>query len=598
VLGDQPYSEKDDPFGFADLAEELRTLILASRKSTPFTIGIEASWGRGKSSLMAQLHDALSEREQADGVEIRPVSFNAWTAENEDVLEGLVKSVLEAMDKNALRRALRNKRLVSAVKIPLLLVAGYLRVGGLVDEAWRALSVDARTRNQVNELVSSAMKEWFEKARETTGELGPNRLLVVFIDDLDRCSPENVLKIFEGLKLYLDAPGFVFVIGYDEGVIAEAVADQKQYSQRATGRDYIEKIVQIVFRIPQPTDDEVDALLGHFLNESHTTDLFDDAGRKLVVDRNGRNPRRIKRFINRFILDYRLDDASRDLNAELLIKLLIFETYFSDFARLFAVAGDKNPIQEFLDFFRAREKLRLGAEEDPLVTGVFEYYGIAQSANNQEALQQLEQEAPEVFARLARDEDFLSLADSLTDPADQELIVDKVQRRRERETSVPTSETTPAGGVSAPITTSAPMTPRALQGRRILWIDDHPPNNARLVDLLRVGGAQVELAESGDAAVEILPSFTPDLILSDVSRGGEPNAGFDDMRRFQSSGIYNGPVIFYSSRISGAMRSHAVELNAPIVGDEPELLRLIGEMLADRPFPVESRAVSPERVPA
>src|SRR5262249_35112811 len=149
----------------------------------------------------------------------------------------------------------------------------------------------AHTRNQVNDIVRDAMKDWLEKTRQKTGKPSSDRLLVVFIDDLDRCSPESVLKVFEGLKLYLDAPGFVFVIGYDEGVISDAVADQKQYSATSTGRNYIEKIVQIVFRIPYPNDDEVENLLTTFLNESETAELFDDAGRRLLIERNGRNPR-------------------------------------------------------------------------------------------------------------------------------------------------------------------------------------------------------------------------------------------------------------------------------------------------------------------
>jgi CheY-like chemotaxis protein len=580
VLGDQPYSGEDDPFGFAGLARDLKTLILASRASTPFTIGIEASWGRGKSSLMAQLHQLLENTsEETDGVEIRPVSFNAWTAEGQDVLEGLVKSVLAAMDKNALRRALRNERLVSAVKVPILLLAGFLRVGGLVDEAWSRLSVDARTRNQVNALVTKAMEDWFESARNTTS-LGPDRLLVVFIDDLDRCSPANVLKIFEGLKLYLDAPGFVFVLGYDEGVVGEAVAEQKQYSTRATGRDYIEKIVQIVFRIPQPTDEEVSDLLSQFLAESQTTELFDDAGRKLVIDRNGRNPRRIKRFVNRFILDYQLDEASQDLNAELLIKLLIFETYFPDFARLFAVTGEKNPLQEFLDFAAAREQLRRGDSSDAaFLDDLFRSYGITRNPDPQAALERLEQEAPEVFPRLARDDDFLSLAQSLAQPADQALILAKVQRRRERDTSVPTAEEVPTKGAPSGGLTGGGAAP-IVAGRRILWVDDTPANNAKVVDLLRAQGAQIEVVENGDNAAALLRSFRPDVLVSDIGRGSDPNAGFDDLTRFREAGLYSGPVVFFTSRISTSRRNRAVELGASIAGNESELLQAIGDQLA------------------
>ncbi len=254
VLGDQPFTAERDPCGFDELAAELKKLIVSSRPSTPFTIGIEASWGRGKSSLMGQLRRQLQEG-ATDGIDMREVSFNAWTAEGADVLEGLIKSVLEGMDPSALRRALRNKRLIGALKIPLLLVAGWLRVGALVNEAWEQMSVDGRTRNQINVVVRDAMDEWLKQERAKVPGAGGDRLLVVFIDDLDRCSPANVLRVFEGVKLYLDAPGFVFVIGYDEGIVGEAVADQKQYTRRATGRDYVEKIVQIVFRIPQPTDD-------------------------------------------------------------------------------------------------------------------------------------------------------------------------------------------------------------------------------------------------------------------------------------------------------------------------------------------------------
>ena len=119
-------------------------------------------------------------------------------------------------------------------------------------------------RNQVNGVITRAMKDWFAHV----GGRGAGPLDRRLHRRSRQIYPENVLKVFEGLKLYLDAPGFVFVIGYDEGVITEAVASEKQYTQRATGRDYIEKIVQMIFRIPQPTDEEIGALLTHFMTDS------------------------------------------------------------------------------------------------------------------------------------------------------------------------------------------------------------------------------------------------------------------------------------------------------------------------------------------
>ena len=595
VLGDQPFTAERDPCGFDELAAELKKLIVSSRPSTPFTIGIEASWGRGKSSLMGQLRRQLQEG-ATDGIDMREVSFNAWTAEGADVLEGLIKSVLEGMDPSALRRALRNKRLIGALKIPLLLVAGWLRVGALVNEAWEQMSVDGRTRNQINVVVRDAMDEWLKQERAKVPGAGGDRLLVVFIDDLDRCSPANVLRVFEGVKLYLDAPGFVFVIGYDEGIVGEAVADQKQYTRRATGRDYVEKIVQIVFRIPQPTDDEIDGLLAHYLNDSGTADLFDGAGRRLVIERNARNPRRIKRFVNRFILDYQLDEASQDLKAELLIKLLILETYFPDFSRLFAFTSEdaKNPIQEFLDFASARDALRRagGGAPGPAVKDVFDFYELAPPQTADTALEMLQREVPEPFVALAQDDDFLSLIGTLQDRDEQAEILAKVQRRKQQQSADRVVE--PAvKGAPAGHETMYQWIPGA-SGRRVLWVDDHPENNARLAELLRTSGADVQQVTDGEAAFELIKSLTPDLLLSDIGRSGNPEAGFEDLARFRSEGDYAGPVVFYSARVSQSKRARASELGAAIATSERELLDAIAAILpAPTPAPEQAQVKVP-----
>ncbi|MBJ7332740.1 MAG: hypothetical protein JHC95_22790, partial [Solirubrobacteraceae bacterium] len=349
LLGDQPYVGAHDPFGFDEVAVELEQLILRSRKSTPFTLGIEAPWGTGKSSLMGQLQRRLDARRDPAGPMVKTVSFNAWVAEGTDVLEGLVKSVLDAMDPSVLRRALRNERLMSVLGFAWRLVAAWLRLGSLADAAWDKLSVDAKTRNQINELVSKAMRDWAERAAKENGGPSAQRMLVVFIDDLDRCSPENVMKIFEAMKLYLSAPGLVFVIGYDDTIVSEAVLARKEYAKQVTGREYVEKVIQIVFRIPRPSGDQTQALVRTLVAQSGTAELLGETECTLLIDRNGRNPRRMKRFLNRFILDYRLDDASGTVRPELLIKLLILESYFPDFTRMME-RSDSDAVAEFLDY--------------------------------------------------------------------------------------------------------------------------------------------------------------------------------------------------------------------------------------------------------
>ncbi len=47
--------------------------------------------------------------------------------------------------------------------------------------------------------------------------------LVVFVDDLDRCLPEKAVEVLEAIKLFVDAPGCVFVLGLDQAVIARGI---------------------------------------------------------------------------------------------------------------------------------------------------------------------------------------------------------------------------------------------------------------------------------------------------------------------------------------------------------------------------------------
>ncbi len=98
--------------------------------------------------------------------------------------------------------------------------------------------------------------------------------LVVFIDDLDRCAPPKPVEIIEAINHLVDAKHCVFIIGMDEHMIARSI--EVKYAQladtaqdpggRTLGTYFLEKIVQLQFRIPPPEEARmrhyVDQLLG------------------------------------------------------------------------------------------------------------------------------------------------------------------------------------------------------------------------------------------------------------------------------------------------------------------------------------------------
>ena len=125
--------------------------------STPFAVGIQGSWGCGKSTLMERLR--ASSRKAPTGVEVRTVSYNAWTAEGEDVLAGARQvGAARARPEHPAAGAPQQEADELGPARESAFVAGFFRLGGVVDEAWKRLSVDASTRNQLNDLVREAME--------------------------------------------------------------------------------------------------------------------------------------------------------------------------------------------------------------------------------------------------------------------------------------------------------------------------------------------------------------------------------------------------------------------------------------------------------
>ena len=88
-----------------------------------------------------------------------------------------------------------------------------------------------------------------------------------------------------------------------------------------------------------------------------------------------------------------------------------------------------------------------------------------------------------------------------------------------------------------------------LRRSTILWVDDVPANNTDLVDAFRLLGYQVTLARSTDEAMAELASTTSpfDLVISDMVRERDPDAGLTLAKVMRESGFSMPMIIFAAS---------------------------------------------------
>jgi hypothetical protein len=331
LLDDNPTTE--DKLSFAPTADAIaETIKNASRR--PLTVGVFGGWGTGKTSLM-QMTEARLKREG-----IKTVWFNAWKYSGKEVIwNALIQTVLLAMKNDpdvikASRREAFKQRVVAvsqelakyAAKVGTRLIPGGIIREEDVDKLWAAIGSSVE-EGGLFEFINRFESE-FERL---VNEYVDGSYLVIFIDDLDRCLPDNAIEVMEALKLYLDRSNCVFVIGVEPSIIKAAITKRYGANSNLSASNYLEKIVQIPIAVPRVRTQSCVDLVSPVARDviSARPQKFE----RLIQVGMDRNPRRIKRFANAYAVALSHAPEATVDDQLILAKVLILQVRFPDFYR-------------------------------------------------------------------------------------------------------------------------------------------------------------------------------------------------------------------------------------------------------------------------
>ena len=119
--------------------------------------------------------------------------------------------------------------------------------------------------------VKLELQELFNYLRKFEKQVGTQIIIVPIIDDLDRCITDGRnVKVLEAMQLILSVPGapILSFLAVDSRIVVASIEDH--YSRvfektNISGHEYLDKIVQIPFAMPEPPPEKVERLISKSL---------------------------------------------------------------------------------------------------------------------------------------------------------------------------------------------------------------------------------------------------------------------------------------------------------------------------------------------
>jgi len=235
---------------------------------------------------------------------------------------------------------------------PAAIIAAFLALAG------KTIPVD-RKRS------APSSEEEFERLFRLVLSQSDGNPVVVFVDELDRCAPKDVVATLETIRTFLGIRKCVFLVAADQQVLEQALQDasgqanpaNQQNPYYSAGSEYLDKTFQHQVHLPpllpqrltQFAIDLTDGLDGMW------KEIDRDEILSVLIPTHVHSPRRVKALLNSYVMAYRITGTRLDKftpsRAAELAKLVCLRCEFPLFASDLEV--DANLPEYVLSTYRA-----------------------------------------------------------------------------------------------------------------------------------------------------------------------------------------------------------------------------------------------------
>jgi hypothetical protein len=243
---DQPLNEssalEDDKFGRGGFAKAAVLALNNVTATSGFTLTIEGAWGSGKTSMLSMIQAWLKKQSPAPII----VHFNPWLIGDREALLRQFFSKLSAAVELA-DHAANGKKVAEAIKAysktfdVVKLIPGAEPWASIVQAVFKKVGLATASIADYKKRDIEGQKKNLEAALR-----GFPKPIIVFIDDVDRLYPLEVLEMVRIVKSVGDLPNIGYVIAWDQKYVISALDSAKV----PKAEQYLDKVIQV--RMPLP----------------------------------------------------------------------------------------------------------------------------------------------------------------------------------------------------------------------------------------------------------------------------------------------------------------------------------------------------------
>ena len=217
-----------------------------------YTLSINADWGYGKTTFVKMWNVEL----QKEGY--KTIYFNAWKSDFvADPMMALIDGFREGFDSKDLPQEKLQKLFALwdiIIRIAKEIPVGNIGLFGKIAYAFKR-GIDSLLENkyqlQEHQSIRKLVVDFREQLKSVAKEISPDKQLIIFVDELDRCRPDYAVQMLERIKHFFSIDNVIFVLSIDKNVLCKSI--RAIYGGLDIDTEaYLRRFIDLEFDLPKP----------------------------------------------------------------------------------------------------------------------------------------------------------------------------------------------------------------------------------------------------------------------------------------------------------------------------------------------------------